>query len=440
MPRGQPLQAVRRVAVPATIPIQKRPPTLVTASYGQVSEILTAQGMTRVLESEARNTKTLQQQQVLGQIGCTPDFQTKVTKPTVGRPPQAKRKLELDVTAAMLDDGFKSPRGGRKKPKPSPRGTARSPTERTRYDTSLGLLTKKFVGLLRSAPEGVLDLNYAAEVLEVQKRRIYDITNVLEGINLIAKKSKNNIEWKGSGNSLASNNKEGSISADTVDLHSELVDLEAKENRLDDLIKSCTLQLKMLTEDVGNGRHAYVTYQDIRGIKSFNEQTVIAIKAPPETRLEVPDPTESIQIWLKSTKGPIEVYLCPEEARSDNDSSSIASSSESESTSSSPNSFKGDPPLKSATIDEDDISPLSLERTLLLQTEDQHTSSDDIDMPFVQLSPPIMEDDYPFSLAEHEGLMDLFDAYDLWGSADNTSTTTSGISATTATLSAAKHH
>ncbi|XP_070534442.1 transcription factor E2F3-like [Ptychodera flava] len=423
MPRGQPLQAVRRVAVPTAVPIQKRPSALSSTNYGQVSGIL-AQGITQVQESVTivQKTKTLQHE-LLTQIGCTPDLQTKVIKPVIGRPPQAKRKLDLDVTAAMLDEGFKSPRGGRKKARPSPKGAARSPSERTRYDTSLGLLTKKFVGLLRNAPEGVLDLNYAAEVLEVQKRRIYDITNVLEGINLIAKKSKNNIEWKGSGNSLASNSKEGRITTETVDSHSELLDLEAKENRLDDLIKSCTLQLKMLTEDAGNGRHAYVTYQDIRGIKSFNEQTVIAIKAPPETRLEVPDPTESIQIWLKSTRGPIEVYLCPEEATSDNESNSNGESSDSGSASSSPSSFKGDPPLKSATIDEDDISPLNLERSLLLQTEDQHTSHDDIDMPFVQLSPPIMEDDYPFSLAESEGLMDLFDAYDLWGSGDQSTTT-----------------
>lgn len=41
----------------------------------------------------------------------------------------------------------------------------------------------------------MLDLNRAAEVLGVQKRRIYDITNVLEGIQLIRKKSKNNIQW-----------------------------------------------------------------------------------------------------------------------------------------------------------------------------------------------------------------------------------------------------
>lgn len=32
---------------------------------------------------------------------------------------------------------------------------ARSPIDKNRYDTSLGLLTKKFVGLLRSAEDGV---------------------------------------------------------------------------------------------------------------------------------------------------------------------------------------------------------------------------------------------------------------------------------------------
>lgn len=53
-------------------------------------------------------------------------------------------------------------------------------------------------------------------------------------------------------------------------------------------------------------------------------------------RLEVPDPTQSIQIWLKSQKGPIEVYLCPEETSTGNNSDSTltCSSSEDESRSS----------------------------------------------------------------------------------------------------------
>lgn len=66
----------------------------------------------------------------------------------------------------------------------------------SRFDTSLGRLTQKFVALLKSSPHGVLDLNIAAEHLSVQKRRIYDITNVLEGIGILEKRSKNNIQWK----------------------------------------------------------------------------------------------------------------------------------------------------------------------------------------------------------------------------------------------------
>lgn len=72
---------------------------------------------------------------------------------------------------------------------------AKSPGEKSRYETSLNLTTKRFLELLSQSPDGVVDLNWAAEVLKVQKRRIYDITNVLEGIQLITKKSKNHIQW-----------------------------------------------------------------------------------------------------------------------------------------------------------------------------------------------------------------------------------------------------
>merc|ERR1712117_552039 len=68
----------------------------------------------------------------------------------------------------------------------------------SRFEKSLGLLTTRFVTLLQEAEDGILDLKLAADALNVkQKRRIYDITNVLEGIGLIEKKNKNCIQWKG---------------------------------------------------------------------------------------------------------------------------------------------------------------------------------------------------------------------------------------------------
>ena len=154
--------------------------------------------------------------------------------------------------------------------------------EKTRYETSLGLLTKKFVSLFHSSSQGTVDLNRASETLNVQKRRIYDITNVLEGIGLVEKKSKNMVAWSGA------QNHEG-LTAQHADLATDLADLKAKEDQLDDLIKNAELHLKLLNEDKSN---AYVTWQDLRSIKDFTNQTVMAIKAPPEAKLQVPHPSD----------------------------------------------------------------------------------------------------------------------------------------------------
>lgn len=40
-----------------------------------------------------------------------------------------------------------------------------------RYDSSLGQLTKKFLGLINKASDGVLDLNHAADMLQVRPAR-----------------------------------------------------------------------------------------------------------------------------------------------------------------------------------------------------------------------------------------------------------------------------
>jgi hypothetical protein len=43
-----------------------------------------------------------------------------------------------------------------------------------------------------------------------------------------------------------------------ADLQTDLADLEAKENQIDDLIRNAKLQIKLLTEDK---QYAYVSYQ-----------------------------------------------------------------------------------------------------------------------------------------------------------------------------------
>jgi transcription factor E2F2 len=66
----------------------------------------------------------------------------------------------------------------------------------TRRITSLVRLTERFVKGANECGEAVIDINKLSASLGVQKRRIYDITNVLEGIGLIEKRPKGYIYWK----------------------------------------------------------------------------------------------------------------------------------------------------------------------------------------------------------------------------------------------------
>ncbi|KAF3689110.1 Transcription factor E2F4 [Channa argus] len=189
-------------------------------------------------------------------------------------------------------------------------GDSLQPQTPSRHEKSLGLLTTKFVTLLQEAKDGVLDLKAAADTLAVrQKRRIYDITNVLEGIGLIEKKSKNSIQWKGVGPGC--NTRE--IADKLIDLKAELDDLALREHELDQQRVWVQQSIKNVTDDSNNSPMAYVKHEDLCG--AFKGDTLLAIRAPIGTQLEVPIPESVLngqrkyQIRLKSSSGPIEVLL-----------------------------------------------------------------------------------------------------------------------------------
>ncbi|KIY95853.1 hypothetical protein MNEG_12111 [Monoraphidium neglectum] len=178
------------------------------------------------------------------------------------------------------DQDWQSPtRLGKRK---TSRRMARSPDEKPsretanygtgcRFDSSLGMLTKKFLNLIEKAEDGILDLNQAAEELQVQKRRIYDITNVLEGVGLIEKKSKNNILWKPMVMEPAV------LPGPDADAQQEMLDalnqqtamLRDQEGALDAQIASVMDALRGMTEHPANKPYLFVTDEDITGLPCF---------------------------------------------------------------------------------------------------------------------------------------------------------------------------
>ncbi|KAF4089685.1 hypothetical protein AMELA_G00069280 [Ameiurus melas] len=172
------------------------------------------------------------------------------------------------------------------------------PNGSSRHEKSLGLLAIKFVTLLQETKDGVLDLKVAAESLAVrQKRRIYDITNVLEGIGLIEKKTKNTIRWTGE----SSGCQPQEILEHVELLKAQISELERQERELD-IQKACLQQsIKHLQEDPNSSRYPL-------------------IMAPAGTQLEVPVPDVSqkgqkrYQVNLRSHSTPIHVLLINREA------------------------------------------------------------------------------------------------------------------------------
>ncbi|XP_071442246.1 transcription factor E2F5-like [Hetaerina americana] len=198
--------------------------------------------------------------------------------------------------------------------------------QQSRFEKSLGLLTIRFVSLLQKAKDGVLDLKIAADMLAVrQKRRIYDITNVLEGIGLIEKKSKNSIQWKGAGPGCNTQKMADRLSL----LKGEVSKLEELENLLDRHKQWALQSIENVTDEVTNHPLAYVTHEDLMGL--FPDKTLLSVQAPKGTNLTVPTAAmqhgkagsngkadnssngkvsrKKFQMHLQSMLGPIHVLL-----------------------------------------------------------------------------------------------------------------------------------
>eukprot|EP00178_Gracilaria_changii_P021756 TRINITY_DN64508_c0_g1_i1.p1 TRINITY_DN64508_c0_g1~~TRINITY_DN64508_c0_g1_i1.p1 ORF type:complete len:386 (-),score=73.12 TRINITY_DN64508_c0_g1_i1:810-1967(-) len=260
-----------------------------------------------------------------------------------------------------------------------------------RYDSSLGLLTTKFVNLLKDSKDGVLDLNVAAESLHVQKRRIYDITNVLEGIGIIEKKSKNNIKWRHQLSTTPSSQQE------LAALRKEFDILSAEERDLDQQIDSMQARLKELASGEQCAAYAYVTHHDIKAIPELRGDTLIAIKAPPGTELEVPDPDEGMpygerryQVFVKSNSGPIDCLLVSQGGEDSAPKSEPSSSIQNGTPDITPELSIANPPVPSVLEDDQDV------------------------MGILRLSPAHTEQEFFYSfddtgLEDHHGLADLYD-------------------------------
>jgi hypothetical protein len=168
------------------------------------------------------------------------------------------------------------------------------------FNSALGFLARKFIHVLFASPTCSVDMNAAALQLEVPKRRIYDVTNVLEGVGLIEKRSKNTVAWKGSelllGSSFSSAAKQriNEIRDEISDLHSQEASLDQWMVQLQKLplsgegqmVSTCDI-VKALLYPVGSqsGKELKDELVDESGKP---QQAVLAVHAPFDSIAHLP--------------------------------------------------------------------------------------------------------------------------------------------------------
>ncbi|KAH8249732.1 hypothetical protein KR032_011951 [Drosophila birchii] len=290
---------------------------------------------------------------------------------------------------------------------------------------SLVLLTQKFVDLIK-ANGGTVDLKAATAVLDVQKRRIYDITNVLEGIGLIDKgRHCSLVRWRGGGFKNAEDQEVFEEARDQTN------QLKQQEDELDKQLEYAQRNLRYVMQDAANRSYAYVTRDDLLDL--YGEDSVFTIPNYDE-EVEIQrnrnelcvslDNGSTIDIRLvtnqgKSTASPHDADGFFDYRRLDTPSPSMSSrsSEDGKGTGTTGNvitdehTYSCNPDLK------DDMKLVDNELTAKIIFQNYMNGHslrrfypDDPNLenpPLVQLNPP--QDDFNFVLKSDEGICELFD-------------------------------
>ncbi len=169
-----------------------------------------------------------------------------------------------------------------------------------RQENSLGELTKNFINYIRKSGRNTVNINELVKELKVKKRRIYDITNVLEGIGYVQKHAKNEISWirtevlNNFSNSLLYNLKQ-----DINNKKNEFLELENVNKNLDAEIEKIKEEFNSISQEEDFNQYGYITFTDLNDLSNNEKYDLLAIKAPKGTSIDIIDPNEAKKSYLK---------------------------------------------------------------------------------------------------------------------------------------------
>ena len=157
-------------------------------------------------------------------------------------------------------------------------------------ENSLGKLTKDFINYIKTEGRKSININDLVNKLGVKKRRIYDITNVLQGIEYLQKSGKNEIIWTKTISNKSKSKKKSLIpkkNNNKQKLNKEELEKEKKE--LDDDIEKFKAEFNSIAKKVEFEEYGYITLDDIKKLSINEKVDLVVIKATKGTIMNVID-------------------------------------------------------------------------------------------------------------------------------------------------------
>ena len=177
-----------------------------------------------------------------------------------------------------------------------------------KQDNSLAQLTQNFLNYIKNKGRINISINELVKDLNVKKRRIYDITNVLQGIGYLEKKGKNEILWIKDSNSITipnftSSSKDEITSENYIsnytELKKELGDLKKQKSTIEDNLNKYREEFKLISQKNEFPKYGYITFDDITDLSINDKVNFMIVKAPKGTLINVIDDDESKKAYNK---------------------------------------------------------------------------------------------------------------------------------------------
>lgn len=182
-------------------------------------------------------------------------------------------------------------------------------------ENSLGQLTKNFIKYIRENGKKSVNINDLVNELSIKKRRIYDITNVLQGIGYIQKNCKNEISWVKTNvhqkKKTKKNNAEKKI--EQISKQKSNIEFLIKQNsQLKKKLDAFFDEFTSISQRVDFLQYAYITMDDIESLAKNLNKDFVLIKANNGNEVKILEDGEAKKVY-ENERNKMEKGLIPKD-------------------------------------------------------------------------------------------------------------------------------